>query len=217
MSTITIGPIISLSLPKSGTTTFAHALRHAGLAVADWRIHRHETDNADLHDQLLAPLIYEDYFDSGDPLARLGQFQAITEMNAVNKHLSLWPQTDSGILAAIERHHPDVRFVLSLRDPAKVANSMMNWNNLGKRRLPQADVPGLPRPYGGSVSDLARWIEGHYAFCDRMFRGSSQFLAYELEDPDVQTKISHFLKLDLPWWGKANENPDKADPTRQEG
>ena len=82
-------PIISLSLPKSGTTTLADALREAGLKVADWRIRRHETDTLAIQDQLVAQLMYEDYFDSGDPLARLGEFDAITEMNAVNKNVCL--------------------------------------------------------------------------------------------------------------------------------
>lgn len=210
-------PIISLSLPKSGTTTLAHALRQAGLSVADWRIRRHETETVALQGQLIATLMYEDYFDSGDPLARLGEFHAITEMNAVNKALSLWPQTDSGILAAIQEHHPDVRFVLSMRDPEKVAQSMMSWNNLGKKRLPGADVPGLPRPYGSDISDLVRWIKGHYAFCETVFRGNPNFLAYDLEDPDVQSKIGHFLHLELPWWGKQNTTKEWLETQRQEG
>lgn len=211
-----IGPVISLSLPKSGTTTFAVALRHAGLRVIDWRIRKADTTNSALQGQLIAPLIYKDYFETGDPLARLGEFQAITEINAVNKDMSYWPQTDSGVLEAIERHHPNVRFVLSLRDPGKVANSMMTWNNLGKKRLPQADVPGLPRPFGGDISDLTKWIEGHYSFCERMFRGAKNFMAYELEDPNVQDTIGNFLGLELPWWGKANETAQPHETPQQE-
>lgn len=213
----TRGPIISLSLPKSGTTTLAVALRHAGLKVADWRIRRHETETVALHDQLIGPLMYEDYFRSGDPLARLGEFDAITEMNAVNKNLSVWPQMDSGILAAIQEHYPQVRFLLSRRDPERVANSIMNWNNLGKERLPRADVPGLPRPFGGEVSDLVRWVKGHYAFCETVFRDNPNFLAYELEAPDVRDRISDFLGLPLPWWGAANTTQDWIETQRQDG
>lgn len=210
-------PIISLSLPKSGTTTFAMALRHAGLNVIDWRIRPHETNNPDLQGALIAPLMYEDYFDSGDPLARFGEFHAITEMNAVNGKMSYWPQTDSGLLAAIEKYHPGAKFVLSLRDPAAVANSIMNWNTLGTKRLPMNDVPGLPRPYGRSPEEIIRWVEGHYAFCQRMFKGSSNFLAYELEDPKVKSKISSFLSLDLPWWGQSNKSQPQAKTVSEDG
>ncbi len=209
--------IISLSLPKSGTTTLAQALRRAGLQVADWRIRRHETTNIALQDQLVAELIYADYFESGDPLARLGQFHAITEMNAVNKTLSLWPQMDFGLLQAIAKHHPGARFVLSARDPAKVAQSIMRWNNLGKNRLPKNDVPGLPRPYGRSEADLIKWIEGHYAFCRRMFDGSDRFLAFDVEAADVQAQVSRFIGLELPWWGKANTTEEWIATQRQDG
>ncbi|MGC1505665.1 MAG: hypothetical protein WA782_16170 [Sulfitobacter sp.] len=204
-------PIISLSLPKSGTTTLAIALRHAGLNVIDWRIRDTQTFREDLKDQLIAPLMYEDYFDSGDPFARFDEFHAITEMSAINRKMSMWPQTDSGMLEAILKHHPGARFLLSLREPEAVANSIMGWNNLGRARLPRNDVPGLPRPYGGNVKNLTQWVNGHYDFCARFFRGSSNFLAYELEEENVHHKISRFLSLELPWWGKANVNIRRSD------
>lgn len=209
--------IVSLSLPKSGTTTLAVALRHSGLRVADWRIRRHETTNTELQNQLIAPMMYEDYFKSGDPFARLGEFDAFTEINAINMKLCYWPQTDSGMLAAIEKHHPGTRFVLSLRDPAKVVNSISNWNNLGSLRLPRNDVPGLPRPYGETPQELTRWIEGHYAFCERMFRGCDNFLAYELEAPDVNITLSKFLDIDVKWWGEANTTASWVKTRRNEG
>ena len=206
-------PIISLSLPKSGTTTLAHALRHAGLKVADWKIRRGQTKDENLQGQLLAPILYEDYFETGDPLRRLGAFQAFTEMNAINNTMSFWPQTDSGLITAIERHHPKAKFLLSVREPHRVAQSMLGWNSLGRRRLPENDVPGLPRPFGTDVHHLTRWIESHYAFCARCFRGTPNFLAYRLEDPQAREKISVFLGLDLPWWGRVNANPKQAAET----
>ena len=205
-------PIISLSLPKSGTTTLAHALRHAGLKVADWKIRRGQTKDENLQGQLLAPILYEDYFETGDPLRRLGAFQAFTEMNAINNTMSFWPQTDSGLITAIERHHPKAKFLLSVREPHRVAQSMLGWNSLGRRRLPENDVPGLPR-FGTDVRHLTRWIESHYAFCARCFRGTPNFLAYRLEDPQAREKISVFLGLDLPWRGRVNANPKQAAET----
>lgn len=198
--------IISLSLPKSGTTALARALRKAGRSVIDWRIRKRQTDDPALAGRFIAEVMYEDYFDSGDPLARLTNYDAISEMNAVNGQVSMWPQTDSGLLAAILTHHPDTKFLLSMRKPEAVAKSIMGWNTLGEVRMPRADVPGLPKPYGGNVDQLSRWVAGHYDFCHRFFQGAPNFLAYDLDDPDVKAQIADFVGFELPWWGKANVN-----------
>lgn len=199
------GPrLVNLALPKTGTTTLTDALRHAGLSVADWRIRPGQSTRADIPRMHLGKIIYEDYFDSGDPLARLGEFDVINEMSAVREDRSLWPQTDWGLLRAIMDHHPQIKFILTMRDPAKTANSMMRWNNLGKRRLPAADIPGLPRGFGRSEAQLARWLAAHYAFCHHVFEGSPNFMAYDIEDEAAQKKISAYLDLDLPWWGQSN-------------
>lgn len=201
--------IVNLALPKTGTTTLTDALRHAGLTVADWRIRPGQSERSDIPRMHVGKILYEDYFDSGDPLARLSEFDVINEMSAVREDRSLWPQTDWGLISAIRHHHPDINFILTKRDPAKTANSMMRWNNLGKRRLPTADIPGLPRGFGKTEAHLARWIEGHYAFCEHAFAGADNFLAYDLEDPDAPTQIGAYLGLDLPWWGQSNVG--KAD------
>lgn len=199
------GPrIINLGLPKTGTTTLTKALRRAGLRVADWRIRDGQSTRDEIIGEHLGRLIYADYFDSGDPLARLKEFDVINEMNAVRNDRSFWPQTDYGLISAIQARYPGVKFLLSHRDPMKTADSMMRWNNLGRRRLPQADVPGLPRGYGQSEAELARWIAGHYAFCRRIFAGCDNFLEFDIEDPGARDSISAYLGLDLPWWGRSN-------------
>ncbi len=199
--------VINLGLPKSGTTTLCRALRRSGLKVADWRVRAAQTEDQSLHGRLVGELIYEGYFETGNPLAKLQEFPAITEMSAVVPGHNYWPQTDWALLQAIMAHHPDVKFLLSARDPAKTAASMIRWNSLGKRRLPRQNVPGLPRGYGASEDHLIRWISGHYAFCRHVFYGSGRFLEYDVEDPDAPGKIGTFLGRDLPWWGHSNRNP----------
>ena len=196
--------VVNLALPKTGTTTLTDALRQAGLTVADWKIRAGQSARSDIPRMHLGKVIYEDYFASGDPLARLDEFDVINEMSAVREDLSVWPQTDWGVISAIERHHPGVKFLLTMRDPGKTANSMMRWNNLGKKRLPRADIPGLPRGFGKSDAELARWQEAHYAFCHRVFAGAENFLAYDIEDPDAPARIGDYLGLALPWWGQSN-------------
>lgn len=196
--------VVNLALPKTGTTTLTDALRHAGLSVADWKIRPGQSEREDIPRMHVGKVIYEDYFASGDPLARLGEFDAINEMSAVREDRSLWPQTDWGLLSALQKHHPGVKFVLTTRDPVKTADSMMRWNNLGKRRLPQADVPGLPRGFGRRESELSQWLAGHYSFCRHVFAGADNFLEYDIEDADAQSKLSDYLGIDLPWWGQSN-------------
>ncbi|MDD9721352.1 sulfotransferase family protein [Sulfitobacter sp. PR48] len=202
--------VVNLALPKTGTTTLTDALRQAGLTVADWKIRPGQSSRSDIPRQHLGKVIYEDYFASGDPLARLDEFDVINEMSAVRQDRSLWPQTDWGLISAIAAHHPGVRFILTTRDPAKAANSMMRWNNLGKRRLPQADIPGLPRGFGSTEAELARWMAGHYAFCRRVFAGAGNFMEYDIEDADAPEKIGSYLGLDLPWWGQSNMGKPQA-------
>ena len=206
--------VVNLALPKTGTTTLTDALRAAGLSVADWKVRPGQGGGAEIVRQHLGKIIYEDYFATGDPLARLDAFDVINEMSTVGADRSLWPQTDFGLIRAIERHHPGVKFILTMRDPAKTANSMMRWNNLGRRRLPQSDVPGLPRGFGTTEVELARWIAGHYAFCLHLFDGAPNFCAYDIEDQGAPKTISQYLGLELPWWGQSN--PGKT-PAREAG
>lgn len=200
--------VINLGLPKSGTTTLATALRLAGFKVADWRI---RAGQAKVHG-FVGKLLYSGYFDTGDPLHYLQGFNALTEIDVIREGKNLWPQTDWALLTAIRELHPGARFILSMRDPAAHADSMRRWSNLGRRRLPKAAVPGLPSEFGKKPGELERWIEGHITFCRHVFAGSDDFLEYHIEDPQAQQKISAFLGVELPWWGKANENT--AHPTK---
>ncbi|SEL03357.1 hypothetical protein SAMN05444413_105106 [Roseivivax marinus] len=197
--------IFNLGLPKTGTTTLARALRRAGLRVADWKIRARQTDDPDLAEAFVGRVLYEDRFASGDPLARLGGFDAITEASALAAGESLWPQTDWALLDAIRTRHPDTRFLLSARDPEKTARSMMRWHDLGTSRLPRNTVPGLPRGFGGTEAELAAWVDGHQRFAAEMF-GRGRFLAFDIEDPGARDEIAAFLRIDLPWWGRANAN-----------
>jgi hypothetical protein len=172
--------------------------------VADWKIRPGQSTREDIPRLHVGKIIYEDYFDSGDPLARLGEFDVINEMSAVREDRSLWPQTDWGLLSAIQKHHPGVKFVLTTRDPAKAADSMMRWNNLGKTRLPQADIPGLPRGFGQNTAELEQWLAGHYSFCRHVFAGHDNFMEYDIEDTAAQQNLSTYLGIALPWWGKSN-------------
>ena len=198
--------VINLGLPKSGTTTLGEALARAGLKVADWRIRKGQTLDDTLARRFVGKLMYEGYFEDGDPLARMPGFDAFTEIDIVRNGLNLWPQTDWGLLDAIRKNHPNAKFILTHRDAASLSDSMGRWSNLGSFRLPNSAIPGMPEGYGGTNEDRIRWIEGHYSFCRRVFDGDANFLEYDIKDEDAKGKIGAFLGIDLPWWGKANEN-----------
>ncbi|OIP82553.1 MAG: sulfotransferase family protein [Rhodobacterales bacterium CG2_30_65_12] len=204
--------VINLGLPKSGTTTLAAALTQAGLRVADWKVRPGQGKVRGF----VGRLLYAGYFETGDPLQFLDGFDALTEIDVIRDGKNLWPQTDWALLSAIRARHPGAKFILSVRDPASHADSMRRWSNLGRRRLPAADVPGLPAEFGKKPGELERWIEGHISFCRHVFAGADDFLEYHIEDPQARDKIGAFLGLDLPWWGKANENarhPTKSGAT----
>ncbi|WP_321170038.1 sulfotransferase [Pseudodonghicola flavimaris] len=203
--------IINLGLPKSGTTTLGVALTRAGMRVADWRIRKGQTEDRDILFGFVGDHLYRGYYETGDPLARLAEFDAVTEMSVASHGHSLWPQMDWGLLQAIRTHHPNTKFILSHRDPQALVKSMLGWSNLGSSRLPQQNVPGLPAGYGSSPDHLLRWIEGHYAFCRRVFRDDPDFLEYDLGDPEAPQKISAFLGIALPWWGRANAKTEVAE------
>lgn len=199
--------VINLGFPKSGTTTLATALRAAGLKVADWKL-----DPAESGGQrgFVGRLMYTGYFETGDPLALMQGYDAFTEIDIVRNRRNYWPQTDWGVIAAIRAHHPGARFLLSTRDPAAHARSMLRWSDMGTRRLPQSSIPGLPKGHGSSAGELVRWIEGHTAFCRRVFAGAEDFLEFRVDDEAAPDRISGFLDVPLPWWGVANANPDST-------
>ena len=193
--------VLNLGLPKSGTTTLARGLRKAGYRVADWRV-------KDLG--YVGAIMYFSYFKGQDPLRKLGDFDAFTQMDIVRDGRNFWPQCDYGLLATIRDFHPQAKFLLSYRDPEALSDSMFRWSNLGKRRLKIHTVPGLPFGYGKQHIHRVKWIEGHYRFVRKVFEGDPNFLEYDMADPDAQAQIGKFLGRELPWWGRANAN--KNDP-----
>ncbi|PIE06462.1 MAG: sulfotransferase family protein [Rhodobacterales bacterium] len=195
--------VINLGLPKSGTTTLGEALRRAGFRVADWKIRPGQSKSIR---GFVGKLMYSGWFETGDPLHYLGEFDAFTEIDVIREGKNLWPQSDWALLAAIRATYPGARFLLSWREPAAHADSMRRWSNLGRSRLPENAVPGLPAGFGHAPGELERWIEGHIAFCRQVFAGAADYMDYDTADPDAKARIGAFLGVSLPWWGKANEN-----------
>ena len=196
--------VINLGLPKSGTTTFGKALSEAGLRVADWRIRRGDANATAFG--FVGNLMYHGYFAQGDPLALMANYDAFAEIDIVRHGLNLWPQTDWGLLSAIQENYPGAKFVLTHRDPAKISDSMLRWSNMGRTRLPENEIPGLPRAFDETDQQRIRWIEGHHKFCRQVFKNNADFHVCHVEDPDAQDLLADFLGIALPWWGIANAN-----------
>ena len=201
--------LVNLGLPKSGTTTLAKALRMAGLRVADHRMRGRNTEDPSLKGAYVAELLYRGYFETGDPAALMPGVTAISEMSMLQGDKSLWPQTDFALIRAVRSHHPGVKFLASYRDPFAMSQSMLAWSNLGTRRLPDSAVPGLPAGYGVTSKEREHWIAGHYANLDAFFGTGSDFLAYDIADPEAPARIGAFLGRELPWWGRMNANPKR--------
>ncbi len=195
--------IINLGLPKSGTTTLAVALRKAGLKVADWKLRPWQKAGKGF----VGRLMYEGYFETGNPFKKLSKFHAIAETSVLGAGENFWPQTDFALISALRLHHPKAKFLLSYRAPDKQAASMRRWFDLGTERLPNSAVPGLPIGFGDTQEALEKWITGHNAFIQKIFENDPALLIFDIEDPDAPNKISAHIGIDLPWWGKMNANP----------
>lgn len=202
--------VVNLGLPKSGTTTLGKALARAGLSVADWKVHEGQSRGDALKDEFVGTILYRGYYGTGDPLAEMDEFDAFTEISTISKGLSIWPQFDYPLLSAIEKHHSGAKFILSARPAKDVVDSMMRWSNLGSRRLPNRSVPGLPVGFGTTTDELERWVNGHYEFVRKAFGGQQNFLEYRTDDPEAPKIIGDFLGIELPWWGRSNENKNSA-------
>ncbi|MBT9382480.1 sulfotransferase family protein [Pseudooceanicola sp. CBS1P-1] len=203
--------VINLGLPKSGTTSFARAMKAAGLKVADHRIRRGQTADPALWRSFVGMALYRGHFGNGDPLRDLGDFQAIAECSFLQGRRSAWPQMDFALIAAIRDRHPQVRFVATWRPPEALADSMRRWTNMATR-LEAASLPGLPEGFGADPGQLARWIAGHHAHLHMLFAGSDRFLELDVADPAAQDRLAGFLGRDLPWWGRANANTRRPSP-----
>lgn len=198
--------VINLGLPKTGTTTLARALRRTGLKTADHRIRAHQTENTALHTRFVADLLYSAYFETGDPLHSLKEFQAFSEISLLRDGQSLWPQTDFALLRAIRANNPGVKFLASRRDAFALSQSMLAWSDLGMNRLPKSAIPGLPPGYGETTKERMQWIEGHYDTLAAFFAGDPDFLEYDIADAGAPQKISAFLGISITWWGHSNAN-----------
>ncbi|MGR3322732.1 MAG: sulfotransferase [Pseudooceanicola sp.] len=206
--------IINLGLPKSGTTTLATALREAGLRVADHRIRKHQTDDPDRRGQYVGDLMYRGYFRTGDPLAELAEFDAVAECSYLTPSKSAWPQMDFGLIEAIRAQHPGAKFVATQRRAKALSRSMLGWTNMNAR-LERAQIPGLPQGYGETTLERVTWIKAHYAHLRRVFRGRPEFLVLDVAEADARDKLSAFLGIELPWWGRANVNVDIHDASEE--
>jgi hypothetical protein len=198
--------LVNLGLPKTGTTTLARALKLAGFRVADYRIRPRQTATPALKGAFVADLLYQGYFQSGDPAELFADFTALTELSCLREGKSLWPQMDFAIIDAIRKHHPDVRFVASRRDSWDVSQSMLAWSDLGTDRLPASDIPGLPEGYGETSRERIQWIDGHYAHLRAIFAGDPSYLEFDVSGADAQQAVAGHLGTPLPWWGQANAN-----------
>lgn len=198
--------VVNLGLPKTGTTTLARALRRARLHVADYRIRPRQTQNTDLHGAYVADLLYRGLYQTGNPAHHFGDFEAISEMSLLREGRSVWPQMDFGIIDALRKHNPGVKFLASSRASFEISQSMLAWSDLGTARLPETDIPGLPAGYGETSAERVQWIEAHYAHLRAIFGDDEDFLEYDVADPAARDLISGFLEIPVTWWGKSNVN-----------
>lgn len=189
---------VVIGFPKSGTTTLQTALQRSGLRSAHWR----------WKGEPIGKLIYDGWFEDGDPFARLPGLDVITQMDICvpKEGLNHWPNLDIPLLLAIRERHPTCLLILNGREPAKIADSILRWGDLA-RRLSRGAQPGLPEGRGTQRAELERWIGTHHAAVRRIFAGDPHFLDLDIAAEDAPAKLGAALGVAIKWWGRANENP----------
>lgn len=190
--------ILVIGFPKSGTSTIDRALRESGLVTAHWR----------WRGRPVGQLIYEGWFEGGDPFARLAGVDAVTQMDFCQprREGSYWPNLDIALLIAIRELHPECRLILNARKVEATSASMARWHDFTER-LTQADITGLPAGRGADDGERAIWIEAHHAALRRVFRDDPLFLDLDIAAPEAPGRLAAFIGRDLPWWGVENANP----------
>lgn len=204
---------VNLGLPKSGTTTFARALKEAGWLVPDHKVRRIHTKKPELAGTYVGFQLYRGYFSSGDPLEYLGLYDALGEVSAINAPRSYWPQCDYVILKALRERTPQVKFVSTCRPAADIADSMLRWGNLGTERLPTGTIPGMPLGFGRTRAELERWINDTYQLQEDVFADDPRYLRLCVGDNNAKEQLAAHLDVELPWWGRENintENPPQV-------
>lgn len=190
--------LFNLGLPKSGTTSVQKALATAGVRSAHWYMRDSK--------RFVGSSMYRNHFMGHDPLADLAQYDAVTQADLVTNRRSFWPQMDLAILRAVRVHHPECVFLMLTRDPAKILNSISNWYDL-RMRLIRLGAPGLPPRAAQSDGAIIAWIEGHYRNMRACFRDDPRFAEIDIEDADIQQRLSEIVGKELNWWGQINTSP----------
>jgi hypothetical protein len=188
---------VVIGFPKSGTTTLQMALQRSGLRSAHWR----------LKGEAIGRLVYDGWFETGDPFAKLTGLDVITQMDICvpKEGLNFWPNLDIALLLAMREAHPRCLFILNARDPARIADSILRWGDLA-RRIARGAQPGLPEGRGAERAELERWIAAHHAAVRKVFAGDPHFLDLDIEAPDAPERLGAALGITVKWWGRANEN-----------
>lgn len=199
---------VNLGLPKSGTTTLAHALTEAGWLAADHKVRRAQSTKPGLAGTYIGHQLFKGHFNSGNPFEFLDLYDALTEINALNGPVSIWPQCDYALIKSMRMARPDLSFVATWRSPEDMADSMRRWNNLGVDRLPNGTMPGMPHGFGKTDAELITWIEGHYDMLRDLFGDDPRYLELDVTADDAPDKLGGHLGIEVPWWGKKNVNSE---------
>jgi hypothetical protein len=184
-----------VGFPKAGTSTLQEALTASGLRCAHW-----------MHDgNPVGKLVYDGWFEKGDPFARLKDVDVLTQMDICVPawDANYWPNLDIALLLAIRRKHPGCVFILNTRPPAKIADSMMRWPGLAER-LRDAAMPGLPAGRGAEREELRRWAAAHYAAIRHVFAADPAFLDLDIAAADAPARLGAALGVEIAWWGVSN-------------
>lgn len=189
--------VLVVGFPKSGTTSIHNAFVKSGITS----YHQHIDGKNQIGDYL-----YRNYLNTGNIFSSFSNYIAVTQADYIQESIAVYPQLDYNLLLNTFKQD-DVKFILNYRNPKKIIDSFNRWHNNARKRLTDANAPGLPSGFGSKDVEMERWITDHYTFLrDTFSHNEEKFLEIDIESHNVQNELSKFLSVDIKWWGQANAN-----------
>jgi len=178
--------IVVLGLPKTGTYTIHHALSCAGIISAHGRVTGCVT---------LAMALQSAYLEKKRAFEHIpNHIEAIADPYLTSERGSMWPLLNPNLLRTMKGN----RFILNRRDVNDWVASVNRWKDLRERMI----ASKLATKDNQSLIDLHT---KHYQQCSDILKGE-YILDIDITDPEAKQKLSDFLGVKLPWWGKKNVN-----------
>lgn len=182
--------VLLLGFPKSGTSSFNDLFKSLKFKTYH-QIFDHTHD--------IGAMIQSNYNQNKRLLCFLDDKKhenyshvCITQMDSHHKLLGFFPQNTH--LSQIYDENPDAIFILNVRDPLELLNSMRNWGTYDKRLL-QKNPELFDNTTGTDDARTIQMINNHYTKVEKFFENKdAKFIKFDI-NTDKVSKLNKYIDL----------------------